>query len=142
MTLIPGQAQKETSVNEALHLLDVIVAGAVEEAARTDPPATPAVGTSYIVAEQATGEWSAMRVRSQRSLPAGGNTSRRPMASWSWRRRPERRFAMAAGHGSRSVGSRQAPIPDVTGGTTADAESRAAIAAILRALRAHGLIVA
>jgi hypothetical protein len=40
------------------------------------------------------------------------------------------------------LGSRQAAIPDVTGGMTMDAESRAAISAILSALRAHGLIAA
>ena len=56
-TVIPGQAQKETSINEGLHLLDAIVAGAVEEPARTDPPATPVVGTSYLVASNAVGEW-------------------------------------------------------------------------------------
>jgi hypothetical protein len=57
-TVIPGQAQKETSVNEALQLLDAIVAAAVEESARADPPATPVIGTTYVVADQATGEWS------------------------------------------------------------------------------------
>jgi hypothetical protein len=40
------------------------------------------------------------------------------------------------------LGVPQPPIPDVTGGTTADSESRAVIAAILSALRAHGLITA
>ena len=40
------------------------------------------------------------------------------------------------------LGAPQPAIPDVTGGTTADSESRAAISAILSALRAHGLITA
>ena len=40
------------------------------------------------------------------------------------------------------LGAPQPAIPDATGGTTADSESRAAIAAILSALRAHGLITA
>lgn len=42
--------------------------------------------------------------------------------------------------GDRVVGGRQAAIAGPTGGAVIDAESRATLAAILAALRAHGLI--
>ena len=38
------------------------------------------------------------------------------------------------------LGARHPPIANVTGGSTVDVESRATIAALLDALRAHGLI--
>ena len=47
----------------------------------------------------------------------------------------------ANGNWVRILAAPQAAISDVAGGTTVDAESRAAISAILGALRAHGLIV-
>ena len=40
------------------------------------------------------------------------------------------------------LGARQPPIANVTGGSIVDVESRATIAAVLDALRAHGLIAA
>ena len=42
--------------------------------------------------------------------------------------------------GQQVVGARAAAVTDVTGGTTIDAQARVAIAAILGALRGHGLI--
>jgi hypothetical protein len=43
--------------------------------------------------------------------------------------------------GVKVVGAQQAAIPAPAGGTTADVEARAAIGAILAALRSHGLIL-
>ena len=139
-TLIPGQAQKETSVNESLHLLDAIVAGAVEAPAQVDPPATPVAGTSYIVADHATGEWSGQdgAVAAFTSggwryvAPTDGLTVLEKSSGTTLRYRN--------GAWEHVLGARQSAIPDVAGGTTADAESRAAISAILGTLRAHGLI--
>lgn len=141
-TLIPGQAQKETSINEGLHLLDAIVAGAVEEHARPDPPATPAVGTSYIVGSGATGEWAGHDGALGAFTPGG----------WRFVAPSDGLTVLEKGTGStlryrggvweQVLGLRQPSIPDVAGGTTADAESRAAISANLSALRAHGLIAA
>lgn len=42
--------------------------------------------------------------------------------------------------GLQVVGAQQAAISDPAGGATTDAEARAAIASILDALKAHGLI--
>src|SRR3954471_9344572 len=53
-----GQAQKELFHNEALQVLDTVVAAAVIETPRNDPPASPVEGSCYIVATAPTGAWS------------------------------------------------------------------------------------
>jgi len=55
--LLPAQAQKHVTVNEALSLLDVLAALVVVSADQTTPPANPANGMAYIVNTDATGDW-------------------------------------------------------------------------------------
>lgn len=55
--LLPAQAQKHVTHNEALRLLDLLVHLAVIDRTRTDPPALPAEGDRHIVANPATGLW-------------------------------------------------------------------------------------
>lgn len=58
MTLLEAsQAQKEVTINEALHRLDTIILGAVLDKDVATPPASPAVGDAYIVAASPTGAW-------------------------------------------------------------------------------------
>ena len=56
--IVPGQAQKELFHNEALQVLDVLVAAAVEGPPLATPPASPAIGNCYIVAGSPTGAWA------------------------------------------------------------------------------------
>jgi hypothetical protein len=139
-TLIPGQAQKEITVNESWQILDAVVAGTVEEPARLDPPTAPAVGTSYIIGRGATGAW------------AGQDDAIAAFTVGGWRmiapvdglcllvRSTGETLRYANGGWSIMLGAPQPAISNVAGGTTVDAESRAAISAILGTLRAHGLI--
>ena len=53
-----GQAQKEFFHNEALQTLDVVAAGAVEDASRSDPPVSPSLGACYLIAAAPTGAWA------------------------------------------------------------------------------------
>jgi hypothetical protein len=55
--LLPAQAQKHVTHNEALRLLDLLVHLAVIDRIRTAPPAQPAEGDRHIVAAPATGLW-------------------------------------------------------------------------------------
>jgi hypothetical protein len=55
--ILPAQAQKHVTHNEALRLLDLIVQLAVIDRTRTTPPALPAEGDRHIVASPATGLW-------------------------------------------------------------------------------------
>lgn len=56
--ILPSQAQKHVTHNEALRQLDAIVQLVVIAADLTLPPANPDLGDRYIVAGAATGDWS------------------------------------------------------------------------------------
>ena len=152
--LAPGQAQKEFFHNEALQRADFLLCPVVEEPPRVAPPASPAIGQAYIVDTGATGVWvghdgelagfgeggwrfiAATEGMSVIERASGEMLLRR---SGAWepgvvRAREVRINALKV------VGARQAAIAAPAGGSTVDAESRAAIGGILTALRAHGLI--
>ena len=56
--LLPAQAQKHVTHNEALRALDALVMAAVESRALSVPPASPAEGARYLVAAPASGDWT------------------------------------------------------------------------------------
>ncbi|GHC48070.1 DUF2793 domain-containing protein [Neogemmobacter tilapiae] len=56
--IMPSQAQKHVTHNEALRLLDVAVQLAVTNRTRTFPPANPTVGERYIISDGAEGAWA------------------------------------------------------------------------------------
>lgn len=152
--LEPGQAQKELWHNEALQMIDVLVAGAVEEPPRVAPPGSPVAGACYIVAASPTGVWvghaghiAAYTAGGWRYvLPVEGMrvlvrstavTAAYRAGAW------ELGIVRAANvtvNALQVVGARGAAIADPAGGATIDANARAAIVAILGALRTHGLI--
>jgi hypothetical protein len=149
-----GQAQKEFTHNEALQTLDALVAGAVEEPPRASPPAAPAIGACYIIADGATDAWAGMSQSvaawtsgGWRFMPAmeGMSLYERTSGTWmafrngAWESGIVRGSALFIG-GQQVVGSRAAAIESPAGGATIDAEGRTAIDAILGALRQHGLI--
>ena len=55
--LVAGQAQKEFFVNEAFARIDALLHPVVEGVAST-PPASPAPGESWVVADPASDEWA------------------------------------------------------------------------------------
>ncbi|MBT2186866.1 DUF2793 domain-containing protein [Sphingobium nicotianae] len=152
--LAAGQAQKEVTHNEALILLDCLTQAAVESADLAAPPMTPSPGQCWIVGSGATGEW-ADRDAMLAAWTASGWLFASPRTGW-------RVWAIDRANGvrfngahwidepaqddgyyvddERVVGARQGAIVSVTGGAVQDSEARAAIAAILSALRVHGLI--
>ena len=56
--ILPAQAQKHVTHNEAIRLLDMIVQLAVASRNLTVPPAIPAIADRYIVGAGATGAWA------------------------------------------------------------------------------------
>jgi hypothetical protein len=140
--------------NEALLQLDVLVGGAVELEPRNSPPAAPLLGQTYIVGSSPSGAWTgkagmiaAYDSYGWRFLAAGegcrlwiksrGVQAQMIGGSWVVGTVSADRLAVA---GQQVVGPRAAAIGEAAGGTTVDVEARAAIAAILGALRGHGLI--
>jgi hypothetical protein len=154
--LAAGQAQKELTHNEALSLLDLVVAMTAESADVTTPPAVPDLGQCWIVADGGTGAWTD-RDRWLAGWTANGWRFLAPfegMRCWvkdrgnglchdgeDWIDDAVREDGYYVS-GQRVVGARGEGITSPSGGATQDAEARAAINAVLAALREHGLIEA
>ncbi|MEO8177039.1 MAG: DUF2793 domain-containing protein [Sphingomicrobium sp.] len=151
---IAGQAQKELFHNEALQVLDVIVAAAVEQPPLATPPTTLAIGNCYIVGASPTGAWSG-HAQQVAAFTSGGWRFVAPRdglnvfvrssgevavySTGSWEIGTLRGSQVELG-GDQVVGPRSAAIANPSGGSTADTEARAAIGQILTAMRGHGLI--
>ena len=149
-----GQAQKEVTHNEALAALDLLVQAGVVAAGVNDPPTSPAPGQAWVVGSAPTGTWAG-HARAIAGWTAGGwrfATPREGTEAWSAAGGCAVRFRGGAWEsgmlrgaslvidGTAVVGARRAAIADPAGGGSVDANARAAITAILGALRGHGLI--
>jgi hypothetical protein len=149
-----GQAQKELFHNEALQLVDILLAATVEESPRNDPPAAPALGACYIVGIAPTGPWAG-KAQCVAAFTGGGWRFVTPFEGlrafvpsdgvWMLHRAGVWESGIVRGssivlEGQQVVGSRQAAVPSPAGGTVVDSQARTAISEILGAMRAHGLI--
>lgn len=152
--LAAGQAAKEITHNEALALLDLLVQPAVQAAGLNRPPDDPVAGQCWIVGPAPTDAWRG-HAGALAGWTAGGwrfAAPREGCVAWCissttpiayrnglWREGDVvgARLVIA---GDRVVGPRRAAIADPAGGGTVDGEARAAVAAVLDALRQHGLI--
>lgn len=56
--IMPGQAQKHVTHNEAIQALDALVQASVERRDLSAPPSTPLAGESYLVPAGAAGSWA------------------------------------------------------------------------------------
>lgn len=138
----------------ALQLLDAVVAGAVEEPPRDEPPASPLSGQCYLVGSSPVGDWSqhagklavfseagwrfvapvagmSLLVKTSETLATYGS------AGWEVGTIRASRLLV---EGEQVVGPRSAAISDPAGGSTVDAEARFTLQQVLSALRQHGLI--
>lgn len=152
--LAAAQAQKEVTHNEALTLLDMAVNPSVVTFGRDDPPANPLSGQCWIVGDNPAGVWTG-QAHSLACWTAGGwrfipafdgmrvwITGARVEAirdGGVWRQGEVRCHRLFVGS-DQVVGPRQAGVAPPSGGTIVDVEARAAIAAIIDRLTAHGLI--
>lgn len=154
--LSAGQAQKELTHNEALTVLDLLAQPVVVAVGIDMPPDTPLPGQCWIVGVAPDGLWTGY-ANHFAGWTTGGWRLVAPvdgMLAWSIADVAEARFRDGAWEvgsvrgtrleigGIQLVGSQQPAIADPAGGAAPDAEARTAIAAILAALRGHGLIAA
>ncbi|WHO41121.1 DUF2793 domain-containing protein [Sphingobium sp. AP49] len=152
--LFAGQAQKELFHNEALGRIDLLLHGQGESADIATPPSSPAPGACWIVPAGAGGAWLdqegcvagwtdggwrfvAPRAGLRLMVADRGHALEHDGTAW---RDSAVRIDGIYIAGDRVVGPRHAPIATPGGGGTVDAEARTAIAALLDAMRAHGLI--
>ena len=151
--LAPGQAQKEVTHNEALTGLELLVQAAVDGVADT-PPATPAAGACWIVGTNPSGAWVGRANALAMWTDAGWRfaTPKPGLSVFRTDRALDARWTGSAWEvgvvaasrvtvaGQQVVGARAAAIAAPAGGSTVDGEARAALNAVLAALRGHGLI--
>jgi hypothetical protein len=152
--IVASQSQKEVTHNEALNILDAMVQTAIEDKDLSTPPGAPVEGGLWIVAASASGAWQGREEQLAHYFagawafytpPAGFSgwlknealTARWDGAAW---RYGELAGAQLVIGGTKVVGAQAGAIADAAGGTTIDAEARAAINALLAACRSHGLI--
>lgn len=152
--LHPGQAQKETTHNEALMLLDLAVQASVVAVGIDVPPVDPVTGDAWIVGSAPTADWAGQAGTIAGWTEGGWRfvVPRDGMTVWSAADGQSARFAggvwtLGVLAGSRVsiggvdvVGARRGAIADASGGALVDTEARGAIGAILDVLRGHGLI--
>ena len=55
--IMPSQAQKHVTHNEAIRQLDALVQMVAESRTLTEPPADPAIGAIYLIPAEASGAW-------------------------------------------------------------------------------------
>ncbi|MDP9422876.1 MAG: phage tail protein [Pseudomonadota bacterium] len=152
--LAPGQMQKELFHNEALQRIDMLLCPVVDGPASAAPPSNPVVGGCYLVAADASGAWSGQD-GSLACFSEGGWRFVLPMDGMSLVDRASgqvlarRDGAWETGivraqelrvNGQTVVRNRQSAIGDPSGGTVVDSQCRVAVAQMLAAMRAHGLI--
>ncbi|MBM3929133.1 MAG: DUF2793 domain-containing protein [Sphingomonadales bacterium] len=136
--IVPGQAQKEMTHNEALALLAIAVQASVVDIGVNVPPADPTIGDCWAVGSEPVGAWTG-RARAIAGWTAGG-----------WRFvAPHPGFAIhVAARGAKATFldddwrfAEPAPaIAAPTGGDVVDTQARTAIGAILAALQSLDLL--
>lgn len=153
--LIAGQVQKEVYHNEALALIDLLLAGSVEDGPIAAPPASPVIGRFYRVAatgasgafaghDGALAGWSEGGWRFVAPVEGMRLTEQASGVELAFRNGAWTSGSMRASEvlidGVNVVGARLPAIADPSGGSIVDAAARAAVGQILAGLRAHGLI--
>ena len=149
-----GQTQKEWFHNEALQRIDLLLCAAVEGPPQPDPPASSLIGQCFVAGDSATGAWAGHDgalagfteggwrfVAPAEGMKVTVRTTGETMLyrNGAWESGIVRGLEFRVG-GQAVLKARQPAIAEPAGGSTIDAEGRAAISALLGALRAHGLI--
>jgi hypothetical protein len=124
--------QKEVTHNEALTLIDALIAPVAEARGLNAPPSAPQLGQCWIIGSAPTGVWAGSALHLA-CWTSGGWRMIAPRAGMMVRLAPlgMLRFDGSAWSDPQAIG---APA----GGTVVDVEARSAVNAIISAMRAQG----
>jgi hypothetical protein len=133
--LFTGQSHKESFVNEAFALADMLLHPAIEGTIDT-PPASPAAGECWRVRDAPTGEWTG-RTGCLAAFQADTWLFARPRNGMSL-------LDLSTGQIVRYFDGWKAPvsIAALAGGAVIDSEARDAVAQIVAALKTAGILPA
>lgn len=125
--IMPAQAQKHVTHNEALRSLDAIVQLAVADRDLAAPPVTPEEGARYIVADAATGAWVGQDGRIA-AFQDGAWAFLTPKEGWiAWVSDEDRALVFDSAAWVKLVEDDINPVPVVGVNATADAVNRLAV---------------
>ena len=126
--ILPAQAQKHVTHNEALVALDLIVQLTVIDRTLTAAPALPSVGDRHIVAAGATGPWAGQAARIALFSETGWHFTQ-ALPGWRAHVLAEGQTAVFDGLVWRTVSDRPLTVPQLGVAATADAFNRLTVAA-------------
>lgn len=127
--ILPAQAQKHVTHNEAINVLDALVQLSVLDRNRAVPPEAPTDGERHIVGDGASGAWSG-RDAAVAVFRDGGWSFHVPLAGWLVWIEEEERLFLHDGAGWTDAANRLValnPAERIGVNTTADATNRLAV---------------
>jgi hypothetical protein len=130
--LFAGQAQKEVFHNEALARIDGLLHACVR-GEKSEPPADAADGECWLVGSEASGAWTGQE-SSLAMRQAGQWLFAAPAAGMRVFDASMQQFAVFS-----AAWQKPAAVEEPRGGLYVDSEARAAIGALISALRAAGI---
>jgi hypothetical protein len=126
--ILPAQAQKHVTHNEALVALDLVVQLAVIDRTRTVPPALPSVGDRHIVASGAVAEWAGQAGRIALYAETGWQFTA-PLPGWRAHVLAEGATAVFDGLVWKAPSESPLTVPQLGVAATADATNRLTVSA-------------
>ncbi|QDZ12403.1 DUF2793 domain-containing protein [Devosia ginsengisoli] len=135
--IMPSQAQKHITHNEAIQALDALVQPVVESRMLTTPPATPLEGEAWLVPSGATGAWSGHGDEIA-AFQSGAWTFLDPAAGWQVYDRSDRTQLVFDAGTWTPLASLGAALPRLGVNTSADTTNRLAVASAATLLTHDG----
>lgn len=130
--LAVGQMQKEVTHNEALALIDMVIAPAVEAASVNVPPGAPGIGQGWLIGPNPSAGWAGQANKLACWTQGGWRYAQPPIGMAA---------TLADGRVARFDGTIWQLPPTVAvpqGGAVVDSEARFAIDGLIAALKAQG----
>ena len=126
--IMPSQAQKHITHNEAIQALDALVQASVESRTVTAPPASPLAGEAYLVPAGATGLWAG-HADELAAYEAGAWAFHDPAAGWQVYDRASKTMLVFDAGAWAPLASLGSALPRLGINTNADNTNRLAVSA-------------